>query len=269
MKSRITGGEAKFLFKARILGKYDIGYYQCLDTGFIQTEEPYWLDDAYSSAIASTDIGLVRRNLDFSDKVSYIIKNHFDENGSFLDYAGGYGLFTRIMRDRGFDFYTTDKFCQNLFAEFNDLKDAPTQTGFELVTAFEVFEHLVDPLQEIGSILKYSDNLLFSTEVPPQGIQTISDWWYFVPETGQHVSFYSIASLERIAKKFERRLYTNGSSLHLFTKKELKENPFGREPFLIRKATRYLKKQYHNLSRKKTLFEIDMEKAKAATRTEK
>ncbi len=34
----------------------------------------------------------------------------------FLDYAGGYGVFTRLMRDIGFDFYWHDPYTQNLFA---------------------------------------------------------------------------------------------------------------------------------------------------------
>lgn len=49
-------------------------YYRCPNCGFICTEEPYWLDEAYSSAIASTDIGVIMRNMLLRDKVSAILK---------------------------------------------------------------------------------------------------------------------------------------------------------------------------------------------------
>jgi hypothetical protein len=62
MQSKITGGDTTLLFTTRVLNKYDVKYYRCMDTGFIQTEEPYWLADAYSSAITKLDVGMVFRN---------------------------------------------------------------------------------------------------------------------------------------------------------------------------------------------------------------
>ncbi len=45
------------VFKANILGKYLVTYYYCEETGILQTEEPYWLEEAYRSAIADTEYG--------------------------------------------------------------------------------------------------------------------------------------------------------------------------------------------------------------------
>jgi len=139
MQSKITGGDTTLLFTARILNKYDVKFYRCNDTGFIQTEEPYWLQDAYSSAITKLDVGLVYRNITLMDTVSNLLLANFNTKGVFLDYAGGYGLFTRLMRDKGFNFYHTDEFCQNILAEYFDLNTLPPNSKFELVTAFEVF----------------------------------------------------------------------------------------------------------------------------------
>jgi hypothetical protein len=248
MKSKITGGETTLLFTAKLLNKYDVSYYRCNETGFIQTEDPYWLDEAYSSAIASLDVGLVMRNMNLSRDVERIINKHFDYNNKFLDFAGGYGMFTRLMRDKGFDFYNTDKYCQDLFANHFELEDADTDK-FEIVTAFEVFEHLVDPMTEIADLFKYADNVLFSTEIVPD-INTIKgpyDWWYFVPEIGQHIAFYTLDALSYIAKKHGVNLYSNGKSLHLFTKKTLPDNAIAdpaslRAPFLLRKLRKVVKK---------------------------
>ena len=170
MKSKITGGETTLLFTQKILNKYEVKYYRCNETGFIQTEEPFWLEEAYSSAITKLDIGLVSRNIYLSERVSKFIATKFNRKGIFLDYAGGYGLFTRLMRDKGFNYYHTDKFCQNLFAESFDLTDLPTDTTFEVVTAFEVFEHLPDPVEEIKSMLEFFAITALFTELQNQTV---------------------------------------------------------------------------------------------------
>lgn len=261
MKSKITGGATEKILSAKILNKYNVDYYKCVETGFIQTEEPYWLEEAYSSAITKLDIGLAYRNEQLRDRIIPILTNNFNVDGLFLDYAGGYGLFTRMMRDKGYDFYHTDPYCQNIFAEYFDLEDIGINTKFELVTSFEVFEHLVNPIEEITKMLSHSDNLFFTTEIQPANLNSINDWWYFIPETGQHISLYTIDSLKFIADKFNYEFYTDGQSTHLFTKTKFKENPFSfspKYPYLIstmkRKVERYLNKLKPN---KETLLQKD------------
>lgn len=244
MKSKITGGTTTLLFTARVLNKYDVRYYRCDETGFIQTEEPFWLEEAYSDAITKLDVGLPYRNNVLADSVSKVLGRYFNGSARFLDYAGGYGLFTRLMRDKGFDFYNTDKYCKNIFAEYFDLTNLPADTKFEVTTAFEVFEHLPDPLSAIKEMLVYSDNLLFTTELQPENLTSVNDWWYFVPETGQHIALFNQASLQHIANNLGYNFYTNGTTLHLFTKQTFDKNPvvFERERFLIRKARKLIKK---------------------------
>lgn len=244
MQSKITGGATTLLFTATILNKHAVKFYRCNDTGFIQTEEPYWLQEAYSSAITKLDVGLVYRNVNLVEPVSKLLVTHFNNKGTFLDYAGGYGLFTRLMRDNGFNFYHTDKFCQNIFAEYFDLTNLPPNTRFELVTAFEVFEHLANPLPEIKQMLAFADNLLFSTELQPENITSVDDWPYFSAETGQHIAFYNEASLKAIANQLGYHFYTDGKFLHLFTKTRFSVNPLApvRDSFLLRKAKKYIKK---------------------------
>lgn len=264
MQSKITGKETKLLFHAKVLNKYDVPYYQCIQTGFIQAAIPYQLSEAYDSAIAKLDIGLVSRNMQFADRTARLLKKKFNlaAGSCFLDYAGGYGLFTRLMRDKGFNFYTTDPYCTNLFAEFHDFKDLEKGTNFELVTAFEVFEHLYDPLKEIQNMFQYSDNLLFSTEIQPKNIKKLADWWYFVPETGQHISFYTLVSLELIAQKLGKYFYSDGCSLHLFSAKKLERNPLNNTflDFFIRKINRYLMKR--NRHPAGSLLQKDWQEAK-------
>lgn len=259
MQSKITSGNTTLIFTARVLNKYDVNYYRCNDTGFIQTEEPHWLTEAYSSAITKLDIGLPYRNITLADTLSKLLATSFNTKGLFLDYAGGYGLFTRLMRDKGFNFYHTDQYCQNLFAEYFELTDLPAGTRFELVTAFEVFEHLTHPIAEIKQMLEFTDNLLFSTELQPENITSVDDWAYFSIETGQHIAFYNEASLKAIADKLGYGFYTDGKFLHLFTKTNFAHNPLTppKDSFLLRKAKKYISKAQKKLGMPASLLMKD------------
>jgi glycosyltransferase involved in cell wall biosynthesis/SAM-dependent methyltransferase len=225
MKCKVCESDSNHLAQGKVMGKYDVDYFQCSNCGFVQTEEPYWLDEAYSQPIASSDVGLAFRNLSFSKITQNLLFNFFNHQAIFLDYGGGYGLFVRLMRDAGFDFYWLDKFCQNIFAQGFEI-DAATNNQFELVTAFEVFEHLVHPIYELEELLKKSRNILLSTELLPESNPKPNEWWYYVLHEGQHVSLYTAKSLSILAAKFNLNFYSNGSSLHLLTEKQLPEDLF-------------------------------------------
>lgn len=117
MKCRICSVKTVKMFNARVMNKYDVDYFLCGTCGFLQTEEPYWLKESYADgAISSLDTGVLARNLYFSKVTSGIIYFLLDPRGSFLDYGGGHGILTRMMRDRGFDFYWYDPFAENIFS---------------------------------------------------------------------------------------------------------------------------------------------------------
>ncbi|WKL45997.1 class I SAM-dependent methyltransferase [Flavobacterium pectinovorum] len=223
MNCKICNSESDVFFNSKILDKYDVSYYKCNCCGFVQTENPHWLDEAYSNAITSQDIGLLSRNVYYAPIVSSIIKFFFKKEANFLDYGGGYGVFVRLMRDRGFNFYRYDKYCVNMFSKGYDDDD---KTNYELITAFEVFEHLVYPVEEIQNMLKKSRNIIFSTELQPKNFKNEMDWWYVMPETGQHISLYSIETLQFIAKQNKLNLYSNNSTFHLLTDKKISNFQF-------------------------------------------
>jgi hypothetical protein len=210
---------------ATVLGKYRVNYFRCPECGLIETETPYWLSESYSDAIASSDIGLVGRNVDLAELTSVILSVFFDGSGKFVDYGGGYGLFVRLMRDAGFDFYRYDKHCANLFATGFDVCLEPSQK-FELVTAFEVFEHLVDPITEVAKMSSITPSILFTTELIPESDPPHPDhWWYYGLHHGQHITFYTHRSLSVLAKRTESNLYSSGS-FHLLTRKKISARVF-------------------------------------------
>ncbi|WP_353720233.1 class I SAM-dependent methyltransferase [Dyadobacter sp. 676] len=184
------------------------------------------MNEAYNSAITSLDIGLVGRNIGISKRLSSLILSHFDREGHFLDYGGGYGMLVRIMRDCGFDFHRFDTYCENIFARHFDLHDSSVRK-FELLTAFELFEHLENPVEELEKMLEFSDSIFFSTElVPARKLTSARDWWYFTPETGQHIALYSERSLDTLARKFGCNFYTDGRTLHLITRRRINPSLF-------------------------------------------
>ena len=248
-KCPICSNKLELMFTGLVLNKYECSYFKCEYCGFVQTEEPYWLEEAYSLAIANTDIGLVSRNIYNSTLLERIILQNFSPNATFLDYAGGYGMLVRMMRDIGFNFYRQDRYCENLFAVGFDVEDTII-SQFELLSAFEVFEHLVNPVQDLRNMFKFSDNILFSTELIPNcRIQSQSEWWYFAPHSGQHISFYTSKSLQLLADINKCYYYSDNISLHMFTKKKLKNDPFSISAFsilyrILPFMTRVLKKYY-------------------------
>ena len=221
MNCKICNSQTKIAFREKVLKKYDVNFYSCVNCGFLFSADPYWLDEAYKSAITYSDTGIVVRNTQFSKITSVIIDLYFNRKNKFVDYAGGYGLFTRMMRDIGFDFYWTDKYCENLFAKGFDHTESNTEK-YELLTAFEVFEHLVNPVVELEKMLGFGRNIIFSTELLPATIPDPKEWWYYNFIHGQHVSFYSYESLNALAQKFNLNFYSM-KGIHIFTEKKLNE----------------------------------------------
>jgi 2-polyprenyl-3-methyl-5-hydroxy-6-metoxy-1,4-benzoquinol methylase len=267
---KICGNKNDFFASAKLLNKYDVNYFQCSSCGFVQTEKPYWLDEAYSSAIADADVGLITRNIqnrtDCKKILDICFPHFFNMDGSekpiFLDYAGGYGIFVRMMRDLGYDFYWYDKYCKGIFVYEHYIADM--QKKYQLLTAFEFMEHIHDPLFELKQLFKLSGNIIFSTELIPKGFPKPNEWWYYALSSGQHISFYTKKSLEFIADKFGKK-YVGNNSLHIFFDKKFSSVSFKFKVLMLCvKIAREINRIPQNLffRRQKSLLGFDYEKIK-------
>lgn len=217
-KCPICKGRGERCFEAEVLGKYSAQYYLCDECGYLWINEPHWLDEAYSKAIASTDTGLVSRNVDIAGKLSAILLWGLKErgHGKYLDSSGGYGLLVRLMRDSGFDFYWQDKYCQNILAQGFEYMD---EVGVcQAVTAFEVLEHLEDPVQYIKDSLKESgaNTFVFTTELFSERPPKPDDWWYYALGSGQHIGFFQKRTLEHVAKLLGMKFFSC-AGMHVFS----------------------------------------------------
>ncbi|MBM5799428.1 MAG: class I SAM-dependent methyltransferase [Cyanobacteria bacterium K_DeepCast_35m_m2_023] len=199
-------------FSTQILGR-EVNYYDCSCCGYVQTQDPTWLEEAYRQPINLTDTGIMLRNQANLSNVLATLALLRMRTKKVIDYAGGYGVLVRMLRDLGIDAFWHDAYTENLFAP-----------GFEadgrsanLVTAFEAIEHFVDPNLELNNIFALAPNLLFSTCLIPFPTPRIDDWWYYGNEHGQHVGFFRLKTLQYLAKKYNKHLLTDGKALHLLT----------------------------------------------------
>jgi len=89
------------------------------------------------------------------------------------------------------NFFYSDPYAVNVFASGFEWDPKNPPANWAWVTAFEVAEHLPDPLQNFGELFKLSPkHILFSTLLYSG---QAADWWYFT-NNGQHVAFYTGAA---------------------------------------------------------------------------
>jgi hypothetical protein len=181
----------------RVLGRYDVRYFHCRACDLMQTEPPYWLDEAYrSSALDTGAIQRTRNNADLARAVATLLNVRPGER--CLDFGAGPGILVRALRDAGFDFRWHDRYAKNLFAGGFE---STTDERYRLVTAFEVWEHLPDVAAALETFFApRHDFLLISTFLHRGGHR--DKWWYYVPEGGQHVSFFSAKTMTYVGERF-------------------------------------------------------------------
>ena len=213
---RACGAPSADLWRGPLLD-LSVRYMECGRCGYVQTEQPYWLDRAYARSVNDSDTGILARNLTNLRVVLATQAAMGKLHGRVVDYAGGYGILTRLLRDHGVEALWSDRFSENLLAR-----------GFEhngesadLITAFEAFEHFVDPGLELDKMMAIAPNILLSTSIIPDPVPRAGEWWYYGSEHGQHIGFFKVRTLDALAKSRGRHLASDGHTYHLMTEKRL------------------------------------------------
>lgn len=194
-----------------------VDLYRCRACGLHEFPEPTWLDAAYRDPIAKIDVGLPARCIALAGITEAIVRAEGYGRRRHLDYGGGYGLLTRLVRDRGLDMHHHDPFADNLFAQ--GLDGAPDDDN-AAVTLVEVFEHLTDPADVVAA-LRGAELLIISTVLVPPASADLSDWWYLIPDLGQHVTFYTEAALHELGRPHGYEVSSDGVNLHVLHRRPL------------------------------------------------
>lgn len=193
---RLCDGTAAFAFVLTLIGTHRVCYYRCDGCESLQTERPYWLDEAYSNSnLALLDTGAAQRNL--NNLAAVYAWARLTGTQTVVDVGGGDGLLCRLLRDYGFDAQLEDRYAANTYAQGfeSDRRRAPV-----LYTAFEVFEHYSDPRSDLEVLFENQPAFILMTTALYNGQGP--EWWYLSPDSGQHVFFYTRKALEIVAERF-------------------------------------------------------------------
>jgi hypothetical protein len=213
---RCCGSNTQEIFSGSLLCN-QIHYFECPNCDYVQTETPFWLEDAYQEAINDTDTGIMARNQKNARITLFTLIMLGEDGGALVDCAGGYGILVRLLRDRGVNALWSDRYCQNLLASGFEYASEKAQ----LVTVFEAFEHFVNPAEELDLLLTIAPNILLSTEIIAEPAPRQSDWWYYGKNHGQHIGFFRVQTLQKLAEERGKYLLSDGKSYHLISDKPL------------------------------------------------
>ena len=215
-RCRVCGAASGFVFAQAVLGE-PVDYFDCQVCGYLQTQTPHWLDRAYGRAINDVDTGIMMRNRMNVGRVVMTLAALSNLQARVVDHAGGYGILVRLLRDAGVDAFWRDPYCENLLARGFEADSRPS----DLVTAFEVLEHLLDPVADLRAMLREAPSVLFTTELVPTEGTPSPDWWYLGPEHGQHIGFFRTRTLVYIAGQIGAHVASDGRSVHLLSNRPI------------------------------------------------
>lgn len=130
-----------------------------------------------------------------------------------LDYGGGNGLLAKLLSKSNWNSASFDPFVDKNIS----LEKLGT---FELITAFEVFEHVpnIEALvSDIRSVLSKDGLLLFSTLLSDGDIHPNQrlTWWYASPRNG-HITLFSKSSLALLALNNGFKFGSLSRGFHIF-----------------------------------------------------
>lgn len=129
-----------------------------------------------------------------------------------IDYGGGSGLLSESLRSKAWNSVSYDPFV-------NTDKEVAELGQFDLITAFEVFEHVpdVDALfADFKKLTKPDALIIFSTLLSDGQITRGQplQWWYASPRNG-HISLFSKDSLQCCVQRYGFKLFSFSPGLHV------------------------------------------------------
>lgn len=209
------------------LHKNGFDLYECVSCGLIRTDlkEKYetFVKNHYSKGYFTGDASR-SAYADYGKDKSYIIKNlkkfirfirEYKTGGKLLDVGCAYGYAVELAIEHGFDAYGFD-------ASAHAVEEAKSLVGskrihlglisdvsydpksFDVISLFDVFEHLADPIGDITRLTKYlADDgvmMIATGDVKSMAAKIFGRrWTFFIPP--QHLFFFDRMTMTIALKK--------------------------------------------------------------------
>lgn len=191
----------------------EVAYWQCQTCGFAWAPVfDEWNDDLFAKFIYNQKIDQVETPENAARRcrnVAALLGGWFagyPATTRFLDYGCGPGFLVDALGQYGFQAIGYDRFQERFSAR--------PQGKFDVVTSFEVMEHINDIRATIDDMLSF---------LAPGGLMVLGtflaenpmkiDWWYCSPRSG-HVSFWTFPALETIFHKRKLNVASDGKTFH-------------------------------------------------------
>jgi hypothetical protein len=194
-----------------------VAYFECTNCKSLQTEKPYWLQEAYSDSRRPFDVFAATRSQRWQQKLFCFRRLvGIPSDAPWLDWGAGDGLLVRLLRDVGINAYHYEPHGSNVYAVGFE---ADLAVKYAVITATEVWEHMADPAIEIDKIFALSPDFHIATTL----IYTGQDetWQYLYAQTGRHVFFYSTRAVEFVARKYGYKSFVVANHTLVFHRPEI------------------------------------------------
>lgn len=194
-------------------------YHRCLNCGFTFTRAfDHWTPADFAKHIYNDDYA--RHDPSYADgergtRTAADVVAQFGAYAgqlSVLDWGSGEGSFCAALRQHGFARVVG-------YDPFVDLAAAPPSGHYDMVTCFEVIEHVLEPARLIASLASHrapQGAILISTLLCNQQVVDfgLENWHYCVPRNG-HISFMTPAALMHCASSVGLVAYSFSEKAHV------------------------------------------------------
>ncbi len=204
---RLCEGKCAKQFEALVLKRYKVSYYKCENCGSLQTEEPFWLNEAYTDPVSHFDSDYLDRGIRVAELVLAMWRIlGLPVNVPILDFGAGIGISTQRLRDYGLNSFALDKHTKNIF---NPRLEWLGENHPRIIIAAEVFEHLPNPRNDLLDIFSLSADFIIATTYLYNNQK--EDWAYIGLDHGQHVFFYTAKAMQIVAGRFGYKILLLGN----------------------------------------------------------
>jgi hypothetical protein len=186
-------------------------------TGFFDAFTPsQWTQYVYNRAYVDVDPDYLERRPRLNFLMITSLLSGMRDQIVGLDYGGGSGETTELLRKAGWNFDTLDPFGATSLRSENE-------GAYNFCSAIEVLEHLTDPVGALAQIVSRTNNgrlLILIGTVIHDGVvtpETRLSWWYAAPRNG-HISLYSRKAMRWLARRFELDYVSITKGTHLLTR---------------------------------------------------